>query len=274
MKYLVTGISGFLAEEIVKRLLANGDEVVGISRNETKLKEFNDKYPHVKTYVGDISDEWSVYRAMKDVHVVIHCAAFKHVGYAETNVFECINSNLVGSLNVLMASLEFKPKLVIGISTDKAAQPTGVYGKTKQLMERLFEEANFLNPYTKYRIVRYGNVLWSNGSILPRWKSLIEKGKEITVTDPEATRFFFTVKEAVDLIFECIEKATDSTPYIPKMKAMSVGDLLEAVMQKYGRVPVKYVGLQPGENKNETMDGIVFSDQVERFTIEEIKNKI
>lgn len=274
MKYCITGISGYLGEAITKRLLGEGHEVVGFARNETKLKQFSDKYPEVKVFVGDLADKWSVMKAMQGGDVVIHCGAFKHVGYAEDNVFECLKTNVLGSMNVLEASYMTNPRIVVGISTDKAAQPTGVYGKSKQLMERLFTEAEKVNLNTQYRIVRYGNVIGSNGSILPRWKDLIARGEEITITDPEATRFFFTVDEAVDLIFECIEKSVDSTPYIPKMKAMSVGDFLAAVMTKYGSVNVKEIGLQPGENMAETMDGVIFSDQVEKFTINEIIEKI
>lgn len=273
MKYLVTGITGFLGEEITKKLLSEGHEVVGIARNETKVMSFKEKYPSVTVFVGDITNGWSVAKAMQGVDIVIHAGAFKHVGFAEENVFECLKTNIVGSMNVLEASFIYKPKIVVGISTDKASQPTGVYGKSKQLMERLFNEAEKINPDTQYRVVRYGNVIGSSGSILPRWKEAIKEGREITITDPNATRFFFTVQEAVDLIFEAIEKATDSTPYIPKMKAMSVGDFLEAVMEKYGRVESKIIGLQPGENMNETM-GAEYSNEVERFTIEEIKEKI
>lgn len=273
MTYLITGISGFLGEAITRKLTKEGHIVKGLARNEGKLIDFKAKYPEVEIITGDVSDSWSVAKAMKGVDGVIHAAAYKHVGLAEDHVFECIKSNITGSINVLEQSFIEKPVFVIGISTDKAAQPTGVYGKSKQLMERLFNEAEKINPQTKYRIVRYGNVLGSTGSILPKWKKIIEQGGEITITDPDATRFFFTVEEAVDLIFEALENAKDSTPYIPKMKAMSVGDFLEAVMQKYGKVKKKTIGLQPGENAHETM-GAEYSNEVERFTINEIKEKI
>jgi len=130
-----------------------------------------------------------------------------------------------------------------------------------------------MNPDTKYRVVRYGNVWGSNGSIITKWKPKFEKGEEVILTDPDASRFFWTMKEAVDLIFECMDKATNSDPYIPKMKAVTMGTVLEACMEVYGKSPVKIIGLQNGENKVETTDGIIFSDTCEQFTKEEFIEK-
>ena len=122
---------------------------------------------------------------------------------------------------------------IISISTDKAAQVTGVYGATKFLMERLSKQYEKLNLDCQYRIARYGNVLYSTGSVLCKWKDLISQGKEVIVTEPEATRFFWTVDQALDLIMDCLENAKDSTPYCPDMKSMKIKNLLQAMIEKY-----------------------------------------
>jgi len=168
---------------------------------------------------------------------------------------------------------------IIGISTDKAAQVAGVYGASKLLMERLFTQFERLNPNCQYRIVRYGNVLYSTGSVLCKWKDLLSEGQPVVVTEPKATRFFWTVDQAIDLIYDCLENATDSKPYVPSMKAMSVENLLEAMVQKYlpeGKEKVvKVIGLQPGENLHERIleDG-PSSNDVEQYSVEEIKELI
>jgi UDP-N-acetylglucosamine 4,6-dehydratase/UDP-glucose 4-epimerase len=113
-----------------------------------------------------------------------------------------------------------QPEFILGVSTDKAAKVAGVYGASKLLMERLFGQFGILNKNTEYRIVRYGNVLYSTGSVLCKWKDLLEQGKEVIVTDGDATRFFWTVDQAVDLIFDCLENATDWQPHITDMKSI------------------------------------------------------
>ncbi len=269
---LVTGATGTLGQELITRLYPQ--KVRAVARNEGNLIELKNKHSYVEILTGDIADEWTAKKAMEGVDEVYHLAAYKHVGMAEKDSFQCINSNIVGSLNILRESLITRPKFVLGISTDKAAQVSGVYGATKLLMESVFAEAERINSDTKYRIVRYGNVLYSTGSVLCRWREQMKKGEGITITDPNATRFFWTAEEAVDLIFDCLKKGKDSKPVVTKMKSMAMGDLLEAMMSKYGVVEVKAIGLQPGENKHETIDGKTYSDKVEQFTIEEITKKI
>jgi UDP-N-acetylglucosamine 4,6-dehydratase len=264
MNITITGGSGFLGEKLVARLINHKIKVV--SRNEGQLVKLKEKYPQIEIITGDIADEWTARKAVKGADEIYHLAAFKHVGLAEKDTYQCVSSNVLGSIQIIKASLEYKPKLLLGISTDKASQVNGVYGATKFLMERLFSEAERLNKKTKYRIVRYGNVIGSTGSFLTKWKDKMKKGEEVILTDPNATRFFWTVEEAVDHIFECIQKAKNSKPYIPKMKGISMGKVLEACQEKFGNCPVKTIGLQPGENLHETMDGKIFSNQVEQYT--------
>ena len=184
---------------------------------------------------------------MKGVSGVFHLAASKHVGIAEIQVRECIKTNTIGSMNVLEESLEVKPEFVLSISTDKAAQVVGVYGATKFLMERLHGQFEAVNPHTKYRIVRYGNVLYSTGSVLCKWKDLLSAGEEVIVTDGSATRFFWTVDQALDLIEDCMKYSIDTKAYCPDMKSMTVDNLLKAMAKKYlpkgKELKIKYIGL-------------------------------
>ena len=224
-------------------------------------------------------------------------AASKHVGLAEELVTECVRSNVTGSYNVYECAREFKPEFVMSISTDKACRGNigGIYGCTKLLMEGMSQQYQKISPETKFRLVRYGNVIYSTGSVLCKWKKLILEGKDITVTDPDATRFFWTVEQALDLIDSGLEQDSPK-PFVPIMKGMSIGSLLVAVVTKYAGKDnsyvmqdagfrggellfnsnkVKVIGLQPGENKHEKIleDGLD-SSQVEQYTIEEIMELI
>lgn len=268
---LVSGGTGFLAEALIPRL--KGDIRV-VARNEGKLVALKQKFPNIEIITGDIADEWIAKRAMKGVNEVYHLAAVKGVDIAEKQPFEAIQTNITGTLNLLVESLNERPSIFLFISTDKAAQVNGVYGATKFLGERLISEAELINQETKYRIVRYGNVLYSTGSVLCKWKDAMKKGEGVKITDPNMTRFFWTREQAVDLIFDCIKNSKDSKPYIPEMKAMSMGNLMEAMMKKYGKVKCEVIGNRGGENLHETMDGKIFSNKVEQFTIKEIMQLI
>lgn len=276
-KYLVTGGSGFLGIELIKRLTDIGyKNIVSVSRNEGKSVQLKELFPHVEIILGDIKDPYICQKVCKDVRGIFHLAAFKHVGLAEKeNVRECVHGNIHGTLNLLEETRKLNHEFIIGISSDKAAQIKGVYGATKFIMERLFSEYESLNTNTKYRTVRYGNVLYSTGSVLCKWKEKIQKGEPVMITNPDATRFFWTVDSAVDLIFDCLDNAKDATPFITPMKSIRMGDLLDAMMFKYGEVPVNIIGMQIGENLHESIssDGID-SFHAERYTKEEILNLI
>jgi len=280
-KYLITGGAGFLGGELIERILEQGGEVITVSRNEGKLIELKSKYKNKKLeiHTGDICDDFTIPRLMRGITGVFHLAAFKHVGLAETQGRECIKSNVIGSMNVLEEAVKNDVEFVVGISTDKAAQVSGTYGATKYLMERMFTQFEQDYPQTKFRIVRYGNVLYSTGSVLCIWKEKLQNAEEIIITDPAATRYFWTLDQAVDLIFDCMENATNSEFHFPSMKSMSMGDLLTAMADKYlpegEELKVKTIGLQVGENLHEKIseDGL-YSNEAEKFTIEEIKELI
>jgi len=275
---LITGGSGFLGNDLVNRLQGTGCRVRVMSRNEGNLIKLQMKHPWITIITGDVSDRYSIQQAMKGVDGVFHLAAFKHVGLAETQSRECIKSNTIGSLILLEEAVKEDVDFVLGISTDKAAQVSGVYGASKLLMEKLFTQFEKTYPHIKFRIVRYGNVLYSTGSVLCKWKDLIQRGKEVIVTEPSATRFFWNVDQAIDLIFDCFHNAKDSTPYCPDMKSMRIDDLLQAMIAKYGdgtEIPIKSIGLQPGENLHEkVLEEGPASNEVENFTIEEITELI
>lgn len=295
--YLVTGGTGFLGSLLVEKLLAKGALVRVVARNEGKLIELYQKFPEIDYITGDVSEYSICHQAMKDVTGVFHLAAFKHVGLAEKQSKECIKSNVLGSLNLLDLSLQSKDlEFIIGVSTDKAAQVSGVYGATKLLMESLFQNYEQMNDKVKYRLVRYGNVLYSTGSVLCKWKKLLSEGKDVVVTDRNATRFYWTVEQAIELIFNCLENAVNSKPFVPGMKACSIDNLLKAMQIKYGIwtfendgeqingyyeeigdfeshciSKVKEIGLQKGENLHEKIleDG-PYSNEVEQYTVKEI----
>lgn len=271
-KVVVWGASGYLGGVLVDRLISMGyTNILAVSRGEAAQVSLKERFPSISIMIGDIADPWIVKKAM-DGAVECHvCSAMKHVGLSETDVMSCVSSNVTGLINVIRESLITKPKIMMFISSDKAAQPTGVYGCSKKIGERLLAEAEKVNPDTAYRVVRYGNVLYSSGSVLCKWRDKMQKGEEVIVTDPDATRFYWPVDQAVDLIFDCIENATNADPFITSMKSIRLGDLLEAMMAKYGRVPVKIIGLQPGENMHEVIvPELPDSFHSARYTKEEI----
>jgi UDP-N-acetylglucosamine 4,6-dehydratase len=274
--YLITGGSGFLGEALISHLQdKNIKKLKIVARNEGNLIKLKEKYNFIEIIPGDISDEFICEKAVQNVNGVFHLAAFKHVGLAETHTRECVNGNVLGSLNILECSLKHNFDFVLGISTDKAAQVKGVYGATKLLQERLFKEYEQINNKTKYRTVRYGNVLYSTGSVLCKWRDKLQSGDEIIVTDSEATRFYWTVDQAIDLIFNCLKNAKSASPFVPEMKSIKIGDLLEAMVIKYlpkdKQLKIKTIGLQAGENKHELiLESGPASNEVECYSVEEI----
>ncbi len=280
-KYLITGGSGFLAEGLLQYLTKNNiTNIALLARNEGNLIKMQQKFPHVELITGNCADPKIMYKALDKVSGVFHLAAYKHVGLAEKYPLECIQSNITASMTLLDCSLhkDIKLDFVIGISTDKVCQVNGVYGATKYLMEKMFCDYEKINKDTKYRIVRYGNVLYSTGSVLCKWKQLIQEGKQVIITEPSATRFYWTVEQAIELIMNCLENARDTTPYIPEMKSIKMGHLLNAMINKYSKgkvISIKTIGLQKAENLHEQIqDNGPKSNEVEQYNFEEIMKLI
>jgi len=275
-KYLVTGGTGVIGYELCKRILEVDGKVLVLSHTEEKLKRLQEKYKEVEILVSDIRDKKLVKKAMKEVRGVFHLATLAQ-GMQSGKSIESINTNILGSINVLVESLE--KDFVLGVSSDKVVQVSGNYGATKFLMEKLFTEFEEINPNTKYRVVRLGNVIYTVGSVLEKWKNRIENNEEIIITEPNATRFFITKEQSVDMIFNCLDKSTDSTPYFENMKSTSMGNLLDAMSNKYLKdgqeLSVKQIGLQTNENLHERIvENGPYTSEIEQYTVEELENMI
>ena len=275
-KYLITGGTGVIGDTLCKRILSLGGQVVVMSRSENKLKKLKEKYNKIEIVIGNICDRQLVRNTIENVDGVFHLAAVAE-GMQAGKPIESVKTNVIGSLVVLEEA--FDVDFVLGISSDKVVQVSGSYGATKFLMEKLFNQFEEINPNVKYRVIRLGNVIYSVDSVLYRWKSLIENCKEIIITDKRATRFFMTSDKAIDLILNCLENAKDSKPYFEDMKSTSIGNLLQAMINKYAptdcKLPIKRIGLHSSENLHERVfeDG-PFTNEIEQYTVEELEEMI
>jgi len=257
---LITGGTGSLGQALTERLLNTKVKTIRIlSRNENKQvtmeNQFNDK--RLRFFIGDVRDLSRLYRAFENVDIVFHAAALKHVPVIEYNPFEGIKTNVIGSQNVIDACLHEDVKIVIAVGTDKAVSPLNTYGATKLLMEKLFVSASsFLNPQkhrTKFISLRYGNVLGSSGSVLPKFIENSKNGKKIPITDPKMTRFSLTMDEALDFILESTFLGKGSEVFIPKLKAYSIMDLKDVVSELVGDTGHTIISIRPGEKLHETL---------------------
>tara|TARA_R110002049_G_scaffold117602_6_gene271168 strand:+ start:249 stop:1100 length:852 start_codon:yes stop_codon:yes gene_type:complete len=272
--YLVTGGTGIIGVALCNRIIDLGGNLVVLSRNKSKLDKLKQKHKNIKVIPGDISNPILVKQAMEGIDGIFHLAALAQ-GMQSGKPTESINTNILGSINILQESLNNNLDFVLGISSDKAVQISGVYGATKFLMEKLFLEFEDLNPKTNYRIVRLGNVVYSIDSVLYKWKNLIQNGKELIITDPNATRFWISVNESINIIIECLQQSNNSTPYYKSMKSSTMGNLLKAMVLKYSpkdkKSPIKIIGLQPGENQHEKIsDDSPPSNQITQYNIKEL----
>ena len=259
-KILITGGTGSLGVALTKRLLeSNVDTIRIFSRNESKQIDMESKLDdeRIRYFLGDIRDYKRLVRAIEDVDIVFHAAALKHVPKIEYNPFESIKTNVIGSQNVIDACIEANVKKAICIGTDKAVSPLNTYGATKLLMEKLFVTANnYLDPKkhaTKFIAVRYGNVLGSSGSVIPRFIEQIKNKKKITITDNQMTRFSITMDEALDFILKASEYGKGSEIFVPKIRAYSIHDIKEALIEILGDYGEEIIGIRPGEKLHETL---------------------
>ena len=213
-KVLITGGTGSLGKYLTKKILKENVDTIRIySRDEWKQiqmqNEIDDK--RLRFLIGDVREKDRLSRAVEGVDIVIHAAALKHVPIAEYNPFEAIKTNVFGSQNLIECCLDANVEKVLAVGTDKAVSPLNTYAASKMLMERLFISANNYKGEhkTKFLCVRYGNVLGSRGSLLPLVLSKIQNGEDITVTDPNMTRFNITMNDAVQLIFRALNIISD-----------------------------------------------------------------
>ena len=264
-RILVTGGTGSIGSEIVRRVLSYNPKVVRIlSRDETKQFEMQQElgeYGTVRFLIGDVRDKDRLVRAFEDIDIVFHAAAMKHVPACEFNPFEAVKTNVVGTQNVIDAALETEVEKVIAISTDKAASPINTMGATKLLAEKLIIDVNFYKGYRKtvFSCVRFGNVMGSRGSVIPLFEKQIQNGGPVTVTDPEMTRFMMTIPQAVDLVFKATKITRGGEIFIFKMPVVKLGDLAQVMIghlaPKYGYKPesiqVNNIGIRNGEKMYE-----------------------
>jgi len=263
---VITGGTGSLGQALTKRLLEMKVKAIRIfSRNESKQIEMENKFDddRLRFFLGDVKDVDRLIRAFEDVDYVFHAAALKHVPKIEYNPFEAIKTNVIGSQNVIDASMHENVEKAICIGTDKAVSPLNTYGATKLLMEKLFVTANnYLNPgrhRTKFIAVRYGNVFGSSGSVIPRFIEQIKSKKKITITDPNMTRFSITMDEALDFIMNALKSGRGSEIFVPKLKSYSISNVKDTLSGLLGKFEDEIIGVRPGEKLHEVL---INSDEI------------
>ncbi|KFM20096.1 UDP-N-acetylglucosamine 46-dehydratase protein [Marine Group I thaumarchaeote SCGC AAA799-P11] len=259
---VITGGTGSLGQALTKRLLKTEVKTIRIfSRNENKqitmAENIEDKDGRLRFFIGDVRDDHRLKHALEGADIVFHAAALKHVPVIEYNPFEGIKTNVIGSQNVIDACLHQDVQIAVGIGTDKAVSPLNTYGATKLLMEKLFVTANnYLNPKkhkTKFLALRYGNVLGSSGSVIPRFINMIKQNKKITITDPNMTRFSLTMDQALDFILDSTFSGKGSEIFVPKLKAYTIKDLKDALFELLKDTGYKKIPVRQGEKFHETL---------------------
>lgn len=265
---LITGGTGSFGKAFITRLLAdiNPRRVVIFSRDELKQYEVRQQFgddPRLRWFIGDIRDLHRLNRAMHGIDYVVHAAALKQVDTAEYNPWEFVKTNIVGSQNVIEASIDNGVKRVVALSTDKASSPINLYGATKLTADKLFISGNhYAASYeTRYSVVRYGNVMGSRGSVIPFFRKLAAAGESLPITDFRMTRFFITLPQAVQFVLDSFELMTGGELYVPRIPSMKITDLAQAVAPG---AKMHEVGLRPGEKLHEEM----ISEEEGRRTIQ------
>ena len=257
---LITGGTGSLGQALTKRLLEMDVNTIRIfSRNESKQVEMEDNITddRLRFFIGDVRDLPRLSKAVEGADFVFHTAALKHVPKIEYNPFEAIKTNVVGSQNVIDASLGADVDKVVCVGTDKAVSPLNTYGATKLLAEKLFVSANNYLDKKKYRTkffaVRYGNVLGSSGSVVPLFIKQIKSNQNITITNSNMTRFSLTMSEALDFILHATNIGKGSEIFIPKLRSYSITDVKNILTKILKNTEEKEIGIRPGEKLHEVL---------------------
>ena len=256
---LITGGTGSFGKAFTKIVLERYPTIkrlVIFSRDEQKQFEMaqeypNSKYPMIRFFIGDVRDRNRLTTALQGIDTVVHAAAMKHVPIAEYNPIECIKTNITGAENVIEACLASDVNNVVALSTDKAAAPINLYGATKLVSDKLFIAANNIRgrKKIKFSVVRYGNVMGSNGSVIPFF---LKKKKEgvLPITDPEMTRFNISLEEGVNMVLYALENAWGGELFVPKIPSYRILDVAEAIGPDCKK---NIVGIRPGEKVHEEM---------------------
>ena len=264
---LITGAAGSVGQELVRQLLGlNPAEVRALDNNETELFFLGERYRdthELSVYLGDVRDESKLEEVCTGADIILHTAAFKHVGLSEYNPFDAVQTNILGVKSVIRAARRQGVERVLFTSSDKAVHPTNVMGTTKLIGERLITAANLtaLNTGQRFASVRFGNVIGSRGSVIPIFAGQIRRGGPVTVTDPNMTRFFMTNEEAVRLVLEACAMTCGGEVFVTKMPVMRIVDLARAMTAllapMYGwephDIPIQFVGVRSGEKLYEEL---------------------
>ncbi len=272
---LVTGGTGSIGSEIVKQLLKFQPAQVRIlSRNDSRQHQLFEELGHpenVRMFIGDIRDKDRLDLAFQNVDIIFHAAALKHVSLCEYNPFETVKTNIIGSQNVIEAALKHGVKKIIAISTDKAADPANIMGISKLMMEKLFINTNlFSEGHTLLSCVRFGNVAWADGSVLPVWDQQVKKTGAMRLTDGEMTRFMMSIRQAVALVLKAADLTQGGEVFILKMPSVKIKDLAKMFLQKYHpekKVTLTITGNRPGDKIHESLinseekRGRIYADQ-------------
>lgn len=266
-RILVTGGTGTIGRQLIQRLLRENPKVIRVfSRDEHKQYEmgidFQNDSEHLRFLIGDVRDQQRLNRAMEDIDYVFHCAAMKHVPACEYNPFEAVQTNVIGTQNVIQAAIDNNVEKVLFTSTDKAISPTNTYGATKLTAERLISATEYHKgaKSTIFSSVRFGNVMGSRGSVIPLFKKQIIEQCKITLTDPNMLRYMMTPSQAIELILKANELALGGEVFVLKMPLIRVGDLAEVLIEnikiKYGiteDIMIDVIGLRSGEKRFEEL---------------------
>jgi FlaA1/EpsC-like NDP-sugar epimerase len=255
----VPGGTGSWGNELTKQLLEkNPRKIIIFSRGElaqvNMQRKFDDE--RVEFVIGDVRDIGAVDRLFsRGIDYVFHLAALKHVPVCENQPQEAIKTNIDGTINIINSAIKHKVKKVIDVSSDKACSPINLYGMTKAVGEKLIIQANNLTDKTDFICVRGGNVLGSNGSVVPLFIDQIKKVNGVTVTDGSMTRFFLTLSEAISLLFQAAENSVGGETYVMNMPSFHISDLAEVLINHYGNssTTIKEVGIREGEKMDEVL---------------------
>ncbi len=254
---LITGGTGSFGKAFIQHALdhLNPKRIVIFSRDELKQYEARQKFnddSRLRWFIGDIRDQHRLIRAMHNIDYVVHAAALKQVDTAEYNPFEYVQTNIIGTQNVIEAAIDTGVKKVVALSTDKASSPINLYGATKLAADKLCQSANhYAAGYeTRFSVVRYGNVMGSRGSVVPFWEQLAADGKEIPITDSRMTRFWITLPQAVKFVVESFDLMHGGEVFVPRIPSMKILDLAEAVAPG---ATTHEIGIRPGEKLHEEM---------------------
>lgn len=257
---LITGGTGSFGKAFSLKLLREHKprRIIIYSRDEFKQFTFEQSLSRedmkvFRFFIGDVRDKDRLTMAMSRVDYVVHAAALKQVPTAEYNPFECIRTNVIGAENVCQAAISAGVKKVIALSTDKAANPTNLYGASKLASDKIFVAANsFGAPNdTFFSVVRYGNVVGSRGSIVPFFRNLVKEGAtELPITDERMTRFWITIDQAVNFVMSSFELMRGGEIFVPKIPSMKIVDFAKTLAPG---LPIKIIGIRPGEKLHELM---------------------